>query len=337
MAIGELFGNLKNKVRSMYNNFFYDGSEAPVGQMQEDEYAGQEQSYAQQPQGGWQQQYQYSQAQPYQAGYQQPYGYQQVSYQQTAYQQPQPQAQQSAYQQPQQGRNRRAQQRQAENNVVDFGAYQQQSQTQNYYGQTGAVYQQPQPQQSQASPQEGEQSAPGLMSARVVNARNMSDCRRAISVLRDGDAVVVVMETVNDPAEMRRMVDTLSGACYSLTATITKVARAGVYLLAPQALAVFTDQATNMMNMTPARAQARPYQQGYAPRPNGNYQPQQNAPQAQNPYPGQQEFMRRAPMPEEAPQRFYQRPLSANGAVPSFSTQPAGYGYGPDENAAAEQ
>ena len=337
MAVGNLFGNLMEKARSVYNNFFYDGSEAPSPRKRE-EYADRQPEAAPAPQAqaaSWQ----YGQAQQY-PGYQQPY---QQPAQAPAYQQP---AQQQAAQQP---RNRRAQQhaaQQEENNVVDFGAYQQHS----FFG------------QAQQAPQQPAQEAPAgsLLSARVINARSMADCRSAITLLRNGDAVVIVLENVTEPGEMRRLVDTLSGACYSLTATITKVSRYGVYLLAPQTLAVFADQATNIMNSAPARPAARPqyqqqpyqgqraaYGQQLQPRA-GVYQPQnqqnpyaaqQPNPYAQqpNPYAGQPGFTQRSAQQEETPQDFYQRPAPQAAQAVGFSAQPVGYGYAPDEAAAAEQ
>jgi len=204
----------------------------------------------------------------------------------------------------------------------------------------------PQPQAQpapQAAPEaQGQQQTASLLSARVINARGMADCRSAITLLRSGDAVMIVLENITDPTEMRRLVDTLSGACYSLTATITKVSRHGVYLLAPQTLAVYTDQATNAMNSAPARPQARNYQPGYAgQRVAYSSQPmQQPQPQMQpqeNPYAGQQGFTQRAAMPEEEPRNFYQRPMPQSAQTPSFSAQPVSYGYAPDEAAAGEQ
>ena len=41
-------------------------------------------------------------------------------------------------------------------------------------------------------------------------------------------------------------------------------------------------------------------------------------------------------MPEEAPRDFYQRPAPQEAQTPAFSAQVAGYGYAPDESAAAE-
>ena len=331
MAVADFIGGLKNKVRSVYNNFFYDGGEAPIPQGGQEFAPVQEQPYSQQPQAGQWQQPQYTGAQPmtYQQSYQPQQSYQQ-SYQQNVYQQPAP-----AYHPQQQGetqaqpRSRRMQHQavQQETNVVDFGAYQQR-------------------QQPQAAPQTApETQAPSgssLLSARVINARGMGDCRSAITLLRNGDAVMIVLENITDPTEMRRLVDTLSGACYSLTATITKVSRYGVYLLAPQTLAVYTDQATNAMNSAPARTQNRNYQPGYtgqrvAYSNQAVQQPQQSQPQQDNPYAYQQGFTQRSAMPEEAPRNFYQRPMPQSAQTPSFSAQPVGYGYAPDEAAASDQ
>jgi hypothetical protein len=150
------------------------------------------------------------------------------------------------------------------------------------------------------------------------------------------------MENITDHGEMRRLVDTLSGACYSLTATITKVSRSGVYLLAPQTLAVFADQATNLMNSAPVRSQARNYQPAYTGQ-RVSYAPQQREAQPyraqpqQQPYSGGQEFAQRMAEPEEARQDFYQRPAPQEAQTPSFSAQPAGYGYAPDEVQAVDQ
>ncbi|MBE5786591.1 MAG: cell division protein SepF [Clostridiales bacterium] len=306
MASGDFFGNLKDKVRSAYDGFFYDNSNK----------------------------------QSTRGGYAQPVV-------QTAAQQP--------------GKRSQKIEEQGESNVVDFGTYQQQHQQfqppyqpapqqqvyppQQFQGQ--ANYQPPQqsrfqpqppvqqpmqPQNYQPAPQEPVQQPPvnALISARVINARGMADCRSAITLLRNGDAVLIVLENINDQAEQRRLVDTLSGACYSLVATITKVSRFGVYLLAPQSMAVFADQITNQMNGMPARPMApRGYQpqQGYP-----GYQPQQGQPGPMY-YgaPQQQGFAQRVAAPEEAPKAFYAQPAPQAAPAPAFTAQPAGYGYSPDE------
>ena len=340
MSVGELFSGLKNKVRGMYNNFFYEGREAARAQAQEAPYPGQE---AMPPQVGqdaaWQTNYQGAQQQAW--GAYQAQGYpQQGAYQgYPGYTQPQPQPQQQPYQAasvqapaPDQRRFRRSsahQQEQQASNVVEV----------NFGG-----YQAPQSAPAQPAPTQEPQQAPGLLSARIINAKSMGDCRSAITLLRNGDAVLIAMENITDPTDMRRLVDTLSGACYSLTATITKVSRYGVYLLAPQTLAVFADQATNQMNTSPARGQSRAYQPVYPGAQQRTAYPPQTQPQAQsvNPPYGQQQqqqqaFTQRSAVPEEAPQQFYQRPAPQEGAVPAFTTRPAGYGYAPDDASAANQ
>ncbi len=317
MGNGNFFDSLKQKARALYNNFFYEGEEAPAPRIEESYPPQQEQQpyYQQAPQGYQQQAYQ---APVYQQQAQQPQSYQAPVYQQPAPQQP--------FQAP--ARNRRTQQHaaQQESNVVDFNVYQQQA---GAYQQS--VAQQPAPQQPPFQPEQPQPAVGGaLLNARVINARGMGDCRSAITLLRGGDAVLIVLENVTDPAEMRRLVDTLSGACYSLTATITKVSRYGVYLLAPQTMAVYADQATNQMNGAPTRTAQRPmYQPGmnqagqrtmYQPQ-SAYQQPQQNA----------AGFTQRSAVAEEAAQPFYARTAPQEAQVPAFSAQPAGYGYAPDE------
>ena len=347
MAAGSFFGNLKDKMRSVYSNFFFDEEAAPSPRMQEEAYP--MDAYAAQPQAAqpaaWPQyeapavQTQPQAAyqppvQPQPAAYQppqaQPYAPQAAPapvYQQpAAYQQPQPNAYQPRVFQnqvysAQQPRNRRMQQRERqENNVVDFGAYQ---------SQQPAAYQQPAP---AAAPQPMEAPAAAVAAAanaRIINARGMGDVRSAITLLRNGDTVLIVLENVSDPAEMRRLVDTLSGACYSLVATITKVSRYGVYLLAPQSMAVYADQTTNQMNGAPARQPVRPYQPQRAP-----YQQPAPAVYAAYAAPMQQGYAQRAAVPAEAAQPFYTRPAPTAAPAPDFSAQAAGNGYAPDEAAA---
>ena len=333
MAANSFFGKLGGKVKNVYNNFFYNGEEddhipsAPASYEPPVEYSAQNPQYQQ---GGYAQPQQYQTAQTayQQPSYQKPASYAAPTYQQPAYAQ-QPAAQQPAYVQPavQQPaaqaeaqaapqRNRRMWAHQNEDNVVDFGAYQQNQQPQEV--------------------QENAEALPaGARAARIINARGMGDCRSAITLLRNGDSVLIVMENVTDPAEMRRLVDTLSGACYSLTATITKVSRYGVYLLAPQSVAVYADQTTNQMNGAPMRpVQQRGYQQPYAA---AQQRPAvQSYQQPQAAYAPQSPFTRRQTPAQEAPRPFYTRTAPQNTPAQSFAAQPAGYGYAPDETAAAE-
>ncbi len=333
MAFADFFKNMKNKAVQVYSNFFYEGRDVPSKPRREDASAAQAPTPPQPNQG--QQQWQNYQQPVQQQSYQQQYygGYQQQPYQQAYQSAPQPAQPQQAFRQPQYTQPEQPQQRfrrsaQHSSNVVqvDFGGGQAQQQTQ----------------------EPAQQQSAGLLDARIINARSMSDCRSAITLLRNGDAVIIVMENITNPGDMRRLVDTLSGACYSLTATITKVSRYGVYLLAPQTLAVFADQATNQMNAGPAHVQPQAYQANpYAAQrplytnPANPAQPaqpaQQTQPYAQQPYNQQQGFTQRTAAPEAAAQDFYQRPLTQESAIPSFANRPAGVGYTPDENAAAAQ
>ena len=321
MAFADVFVNLKNKASQVYSNFFYAGKDAPAAPNQERSYADQEPTPPRRSQES-QQQYQpyygdYQYQQPYQQTYQQPY---QPSYQQQMGGQAQQPQQTYQYPQAEQSQHRSHHTVRQTGNVykVDFGGNQQQP-------------------VQQAQPVQPVQESESLLNARIINARGMGDCRSAITLLRNGDAVLVVMENITNPGDMRRLVDTLSGACYSLTATITKVSRYGVYLLAPQTIAVFADQATNQMNAGPARGQAPRYQaNAYAPQQpmytNPMQQPAQQQAYAQQ---QQQGFTQRMAAPEEAAREFYQRPMPQDSSIPSFSTQPAASGYTPDDHTSA--
>jgi len=244
-------------------------------------YQGAQQAYAQgaaypqqgyaQPQQAYQQP-QVSQAQPYGAQdiYQQ--SYQQPVYQQSAYQQP---AYQAAYQQPQQapavpeqpafqsqfnpdpfkdsGRNRRSQQHQ------DQAAYQ------------NAGYQQPQAAVPEnLVPFPGAKPAPEIrmVDAYVINVFNINSCRQAMSCLRRGQCTLIVMDQLVDKSEIRRYVDMLTGACYALSGTMTRLSsRIGFYIMAPSGMTVYTDPTTSNANAQPRPQQAPLYRAPAAPVP----------------------------------------------------------------------
>ena len=298
MNTGSFFQSVKQKVHSAYDNFFYRGMDAPAPVPME--------------QGA--DAVQADPAQPPQVSYQQPAGYQQP---QTGYQQPiaAPQVDLSR----QGGRNRRAFQR-AAGNVVEFDRYQAQ--------QPAAA---PQPVQ----PPQPQQEAAG-QNTWVINVRGMSDCCSAITLLREGGAVLTVMENITDPAELHRLVDTLSGACYSLTATITKLSRSGVYLLAPKNVAVYTDQATRMMNNAGSRAHS--YQQQPLSRQGAASAASQQAAapqQREDPAAFRQQGFARQASPSAAAPSFSARPVPQEATIPSFTAAEAsGSGYRPDDLAA---
>ncbi len=224
---------------------------------------------------------------------------QQPTYSQPQYAQPQPQAPQQAPAWGQQTvqepyvppRNRRPEQPRREDNLVQFPG---------------------QPQQ----PLQPEAPA-RVVATRIINLRGIDDCRNVITCLRDGDCVIAVMDSIADQGEIRRYVYTLTGACFSLASTITRLSgRFGAYLLTPEGVPVLVDHATAQMNQQ-ARAPMRqrayvqpPQEQGYAqPQPQGYAYAQQ--PQQQ-------------PMPT-----FYaQQPPQPQQA--EFAQQQPDYGYVPD-------
>lgn len=324
MAFGDMMNGLKKKVEK----YLYGEEEPQQGYRPEE-------NYAPAPDAAFSQQ-QAAYAQPPVNYYQPP---QQPAYPQAAqpvnYQQPAPQPQQAPQQAAPQRTGIWARQQEKVVNIKD--------------------YQQPVPQQE-------EEKQPQQATCRVVCARGMMDCRMAITLLRAGDAVLVTMENVKDPAEMRRLVDTLSGACYSLNASITKVSRYGVYLLAPQSMVVFADQMINQMNGAAPRAQrpqmnapqgAAPQRPAYTPQQQLEYAqaPAQNpyaAPEAyqapqqqpQQPYayaqPRQDGFTQRMAAPQENAGAFYARPQQQPAQMPAFSSQSANSGYVPDDMEVAE-
>ena len=335
------FRNLMDSVKNFFgpNNSFFNGPRAeedsayhpaPAGDSGYFTQAPQQQAAPQQSAQPYAQQAYEAQPQQsaYQApAYQQPYAqpayqqgaYQQPSYQAQPFQQPaQPaQPQQPAYSasplqqgyQPQQ-RNRRSaqhaqqpQQPEAEN-VVPFPG----------------IAQQPQ-QQAQPAAQ---QSAPSKqLSACVVNARSIADCRNAIGILRTGDCVIAVMDSIADQAEVRRYVDTLNGACFSLGCTMTRLsARVGVYLLAPAGMQVYTDRTTTQMN-----AQSRAPQRANAGMQQGAFQSPFAPQQGQMPY-GQAVYQQPV-NPFAPPQPVYAQPQQ-----PAFSEQQPSQGYVPDNEGA---
>lgn len=325
MAFGDVMNGLKKK---MEHYLYGDEAQPQQGYRPEENYAPAPDAAFSQQQAAYPQQNYYA---PQQAAYQQPA-------QPVPYQQPAPAPQQNVQQAPPAPRSMWGRPQEKVLNIKDF--------------------QQPQ----EAVPPQEEEKPAQQATCRVVCARGMMDCRMAITLLRAGDSVLVTMENVKDPAEMRRLVDTLSGACYSLNASITKVSRYGVYLLAPQSMVVFADQMINQMNGAAPRAQRPGYSQ-QAPQMNAPqrpvYSPQQQAEFAQQPlapaYPQQENyaapqqgyapyqqqpqqggFTQRMAAPQENAGAFYARPQQQPAQMPAFASQSANAGYVPDDMEVAE-
>lgn len=285
------------------------------GQYREERYAQEEQQMNEQ-----QQMYQqpvYQQAPQYQQPVQQ--GYQQA-YQQGYPQQPQAAYQQAPYQQPvtqfaaqveeQRSRNPQAQQQDPQKVVPFPGSY------------------------SGEQPQEAKPA-----SVRVITVRGFNDCRSAISYLRAGEILLVVMDGIQDQAEMRRYVDMMAGACFSLSASITKVSRYGSYLAAPGQVSVWADPMISQMNGSGRRAAARApqgqnsyrsYQGEYQQSASQGYGYQEQAPQ--NGYNAYAQGMQNAAADGT---EFYARQPQPTPEQPPFEAQERGTGYAPDHEAEA--
>ena len=137
-----------------------------------------------------------------------------------------------------------------------------------------------------------------------------------MSCLRKGQCTLIVMDQLIDKAEIRRYVDMLTGACYALNGTMTRLStKIGFYIMAPNGMTVYTDPTTTNANAQPRPQQAPLYrplnsqpqmpsrspgsfapQEGYPP-PQMSFQ-QHSAPagQAQQPDYGQE--------PQEQPQQY---------------------------------
>ncbi len=177
-------------------------------------------------------------------------------------------------------------------------------------------------------PREGENSV------RVISVRAVTDCYSAITQLRQQDAVILVMDNVADPAEMRHFVDMLSGACYSLRATITKLSRHGVYLLCPGSMKVYVDRLTNQINSPSRQVPQNRYdaymQQGYSQ--NAGYAPQGYAAQEAGyaPQGYAQQGRAQPPYAPPAQEMYYARGAAQDAETVPTSRQDYANGYYPD-------
>ncbi len=294
-----VFSSLKNKAQTMISRFLYEerGSGYGSGAYMDDDPPYEEERPRRSRRNEQQRSYEEQPAeQAWQAPYQGTYAQQEQPQYAPPQQSPQPVTQFSAQLEEQQSRSR-----QENPNMVPFpGTYAQEQE------------------QPQASPW-------GIC---VLNLRSNAECRLAISMLRQGNALMVIMENVGDSAEMRRYVDTLSGACFSLNATITKVSRHGAYLLAPGQISVMADAVTSQMNSVQRRPQAAA--QPRAQR--ASYAPQQSAyPSSYQTPTDENGFEYRAPAPEPQQQGFYYRQPQPAPAMPAFENQRPGAGYVPDQ------
>lgn len=147
----------------------------------------------------------------------------------------------------------------------------------------------------------------------VFNTYNLQACRNAIETIRSGDIVVAVMDNLADPNELRRYVDMLNGAAYTLESSMTRLSgRSGVYIITPPGVHIYTDDATSRVNGQQPAAQS-----AYAA-------PQTGAFRASYPQPQYGSFYQQA---AQAPFAAPQQP-----AAPQMTMQGPSRGYSPDHN-----
>lgn len=166
------------------------------------------------------------------------------------------------------------------------------------------------------------------MDAYVINVFNINTCRQAMSCLRKGQCTLVVMDQLVDKAEIRRYVDMLTGACYALNGTMTRLsAKIGFYIMAPSTMTVYTDPTTSNANAPRSIPQQPIYRAPTTPgsmptMPQGAFAPQ-------SPYtqPPQMNFSASQPETPYAPPRAEQsqEPQAQAGYVPYADDQAPQY------------
>lgn len=214
----------------------------------QEEYGDQE--YPDYPQGGYAPQPEYpAYQQPQQQPPQQPY---------QEYQQPQHQGG-YGYQQPQQGMYVQPQQPQVQYQQAENMGFQTQfspkghqaPQAQPQRNRRALQHEQPQAENVVPFPGVPQESAGEVrpMDAYVINVFNIQACRQAMACLRRGQCTLIIMDQLTDRNETRRFVDMLTGACYALGGTMTRLStKIGFYLMAPTGMTVFTDAVTSNAN-----------------------------------------------------------------------------------------
>ena len=83
------------------------------------------------------------------------------------------------------------------------------------------------------------QEAQALHRTRIVNVRQIEECRSIIQYLLGGESILLNLENI-DPKDCGRVVDLLSGAAFALQGRMLKVAHLS-YLLAPESVEVIEE------------------------------------------------------------------------------------------------
>ena len=109
---------------------------------------------------------------------------------------------------------------------------------------------------------------------RVAQLVSRDACYAIIDFMKNGESVIVNIESIQSDQEVQHCVDLLSGAAYTLGCTITKFStQRRAYLIAPATVQVLLDDYTQKLN-TRRSAGRNPRVRSYAG-PEGGYEPGQ--------------------------------------------------------------
>jgi len=146
-------------------------------------------------------------------------------------------------------------------------------------------------------------------------------CYDIIDIMKNGESVVVNIESIQSAQEVQHCVDLLSGAAYTLGCSITKLsAQSKVYLIAPNTVQVLLDEYTQKINAgrsasrnTRARTYAGQERRNYqGEQENRSAEPEQESRFARPSYPPRPNY--RAPRQQDAyydENESYQEPQNA--------------------------
>ena len=267
-----------------YQNNYYGAEDAEeFAVLQEEAVEQPQQEYAQPQQGGWNG--------SYQPQYQAPQNQWQAGYQQPV-QQPQQEVQRPFGMSGRSAQHQQQAQQPQQDNVVAFpGTFQ---------AANGKAYRHVE---------------------RAAQLVSREACYDIIDIMKNGESVVVNIESIQSAQEVQHCVDLLSGAAYTLGCSITKLsAQSKVYLIAPNTVQVLLDEYTQKINAgrsssrnTRARTYAGQERRNYqGEQENRSAEPEQESRFARPSYPPRPNY--RAPRQQDAyydENESYQEPQNA--------------------------
>lgn len=323
MGLRDIFQNAKNWVTDKSNTFLHGEDYEPYDYYGSDEEAREYASLNEEPA---------QEAQPQEGYYQAPFA-QQV-------QQPQQGGWQGTYQPQQPAYQQQAQQMQQNSWQTNYQPQEPQTQPQSQWQQ--AQYQQEQYQKPQqaSQPQQPDHNVvafPGTFQAangrayahieRVTQLVSRENCYTIIDFMKNGESVILNIESIQSEQEVQHCVDLLSGAAYTLGCTITKLSsQRRCYLIAPPTVQVLPDEFTQKLNVRrsagrPGRSRSYAENQAQQPQPTG-YEAPSRSPFARPSFPPRPSYQRQ----ENREENYYDNRNAYE--------QPLGFGQEPYREAA---